>query len=181
QVMVQLSATLAGVVYQRLLPRIGGGLIAAYEVMVANHAVRNLVREGKTRPLRNVVSTHQAEGMQTIEMARNDLVAAGAIEYETALTITLCPTVLDTPAPPALSVIAVHIPVGLLDQPRRGGRTCDKEARRVLGWPRAGAIQSAPARKAVGARTYDEAVRRNDGMSVVTWFQLPKIAEVAAE
>src|SRR4029077_1338304 len=69
QVQVQLSATLAGVIYQRLLPRVGGGLIAAYEVMVAHPAVRNLVREGKTRQLRNVVSTHQNEGMQTIEMA----------------------------------------------------------------------------------------------------------------
>ena len=82
-----------------MLPRIGGGLIAAYEVMIANHAVRNLVREGKTRQLRNVVSTHQNEGMQTIEMALNDLVASGEIEYETALNISLYPKELDKPAP----------------------------------------------------------------------------------
>ncbi len=57
QIQVQLSSTLRGVIYQRLIPRIGGGLVGAYEIMVCNNAVKNLVREGKTRQLRNVVST----------------------------------------------------------------------------------------------------------------------------
>src|SRR5947208_2398971 len=82
---------------------------------------------------------------------------------------------------PAFSIIAVHIPIGLLEKPRKGGRTCEREARRVLGWPRSGAIQSAPARPALKAKTYAEAVDLNDGMNVVTWSKLPKIAEVAAE
>src|SRR5438105_11640416 len=73
---------------------------------------------------------------------------------------------------PAFSVIAVHIPIGLLDKPRQGGRTCDREARKVLGWPRSGAIQTPPARKALKAKTYEQAADLNDGMSVVTWFQL---------
>ena len=77
QIQVQLASTLEGVIYQRLVPRIGGGLVAAYEVLMANHAVRNLVREGKTRQLRNVVSTHQSEGMQTLEMGLNALMARG--------------------------------------------------------------------------------------------------------
>src|ERR1700688_52138 len=77
QIQVQLSSTLEGVIYQRLVPRIGGGLVAAYEVLKANHAVRNLVREGKTRQLRNVISTHQTEGMQTLEMALTHLVSVG--------------------------------------------------------------------------------------------------------
>jgi twitching motility protein PilT len=47
QVRVQLAAALTGIVYQRLIPRIGGGLVAAYEVLVATTAVRNLVKEGK--------------------------------------------------------------------------------------------------------------------------------------
>jgi twitching motility protein PilT len=63
QIEVQLASTLEGVVYQRLLPRIGGGMIAAYEVLMANHAIRNLIREGKTRQLRNVITTQQSEGM----------------------------------------------------------------------------------------------------------------------
>ena len=77
QIQVQLASTLEGVIYQRLVPRIGGGLVAAYEVLFATHAVRNLVREGKTRQLRNVISTHQSEGMQTLEMALTHLVSRG--------------------------------------------------------------------------------------------------------
>ena len=53
---------------QRLLPAEGGGRVAAYEVLMANDAVRNLVREGKTRQLRNAMISGQQEGMQTIEM-----------------------------------------------------------------------------------------------------------------
>ena len=91
QIQVQLSAVLEGVIYQRLLPRVGHGLVAAYEVLTANHAVRNLVREGKTRQLRNVITTHQSEGMQTLEMALSDLVDKGVIEYESALKVSLHP------------------------------------------------------------------------------------------
>jgi twitching motility protein PilT len=98
QIQVQMSSTLEGVIYQRLVPRIGGGLVAAYEVLKANHAVRNLVREGKTRQLRNVIATHQAEGMQTLEMGLNQLVAEGLVEYETALRVSLYPKELERPA-----------------------------------------------------------------------------------
>src|SRR5947209_12862357 len=55
QIRVQLSAALSGIVYQRLIPRIGGGMVAAYEVLVANTAVRNLIKEGKPHQLRNVL------------------------------------------------------------------------------------------------------------------------------
>jgi twitching motility protein PilT len=99
QIQVQLASTLEGVIYQRLVPRIGGGLVAAYEVLKANHAVRNLVREGKTRQLRNIISTHQSEGMQTLEMGLNQLVAEELIEYETALRVSLYPKELERPAP----------------------------------------------------------------------------------
>ena len=53
QIRVQLAAALSCVVYQRLIPRIGGGMVAAYEVLVATPAVRNLIKEGKTHQLRN--------------------------------------------------------------------------------------------------------------------------------
>ena len=99
QIQVQLAHVLAGVVYQRLLPRSGGGLVAAFEVMVGNHAVRNLVREGKTSQLRNVVATHQNEGMQTLEMDLTRLVAEGAIDLETAKDISMHPR--EVAAPPA--------------------------------------------------------------------------------
>jgi twitching motility protein PilT len=98
QIQVQLASTLEGVIYQRLVPRIGGGLVAAYEVLMANHAVRNLVREGKTRQLRNVVSTHQADGMQTLEMGLNALMAEDLIEYDTALRVSLYPKEVARPS-----------------------------------------------------------------------------------
>jgi twitching motility protein PilT len=101
QIQVQLSATLAGVVYQRLLPRLGGGLVAAYEVMLANPAVRNLVREGKTRQLRNVIATHQGEGMQTIEQSLSDLVRTGVVDYEVALGVSAHPREIARPSPSA--------------------------------------------------------------------------------
>ena len=55
QIRVQLAASLAGVVSQRLVPKVDGGMVAAFEVLLANKAVRNLVREGKTHQLRNVM------------------------------------------------------------------------------------------------------------------------------
>ena len=91
QIQVQLASTLEGVIYQRLIPRVGGGLLAAYEVLIANHAVRNLIREGKTRQLRNVVSTHQSEGMQTLEMGLNSLLAEELIDYDAAVRVSLYP------------------------------------------------------------------------------------------
>ena len=62
QVRVQLAGSLAAVIAQRLIPRIDGGRVAAFEVLVANHAVRNLIKEGKTRQIRNVVLTGQTPG-----------------------------------------------------------------------------------------------------------------------
>jgi twitching motility protein PilT len=91
QIQVQLSSTLQAVVYQRLLPRAHGGLVAAFEVLRANHAVRNLLREGKTQQLRNVVATHSNEGMQTLEQSLTGLVADGVIDFELALGYSLYP------------------------------------------------------------------------------------------
>ncbi len=57
QIQTMLAGSLQGVVSQRLLPAINGGRVAAFEVLMGNDAVRNLVREGKSRQLRNVVAT----------------------------------------------------------------------------------------------------------------------------
>jgi twitching motility protein PilT len=89
QIQVQLASTLQAVIYQRLLPRKHGGLVAAFEVLRANHAVRNLVREGKTQQIRNVVSTSSSEGMQTLETSLTGLVADGIVDYEIALGYSL--------------------------------------------------------------------------------------------
>jgi twitching motility protein PilT len=97
QIQVQLAHVLNGVIYQRLLPRTDEGLIAAYEVMLGNHAVRNLIREGKSRQLRNVVATHQSEGMQTLEMHLARLVAEGTITQEAAVAASLFPREISLP------------------------------------------------------------------------------------
>jgi twitching motility protein PilT len=101
QIRVQLANALTGIVYQRLLPRSAGGLVAAFEVLVANSAVRNLIKEGKTNQLRNVVSTHQSEGMQTLEKSLTELVADGTIDLEQARLVSLYPKDVEAPLPVA--------------------------------------------------------------------------------
>jgi len=89
QVRLQLTHTLVGILNQALVPRISGGRVAAYEVLVATHGIRNLIREGKTRQIRNLVATGQRDGMQTLEASLTDLVARGVVSYEEALLSTL--------------------------------------------------------------------------------------------
>jgi twitching motility protein PilT len=85
QIQLQLASTLLAVVFQRLLPTAERGqLVAAFEVMVATNAVRNLVREGRSRQLRNVIATGQADGMQTYEQALSALVSAGVVAHDVA-------------------------------------------------------------------------------------------------
>ena len=91
QIQIMLAGALQGVISQRLLPSIGGGRVAGYEVMVANEAVRNLIREGKSRQMRNVIATGGGEGMQTIEMDLARLVAAGLIDMDTAMASSAYP------------------------------------------------------------------------------------------
>ncbi len=91
QIRVQLGNVLTGIVFQRLLPRVDGGRVAAYEVLVATSAVRNMIREGKTRQIRNVLATASRDGMQTLEQSLTALVAAGTIDHETALGSSLFP------------------------------------------------------------------------------------------
>jgi twitching motility protein PilT len=97
QIQIQLSSTLLAVLYQRLVVKIGGGMVGAYELMTGIPSVRNLVREGKTRQLRNVVQTHRTDGMQTLEQSLTELLKAGVIDYNTALEASLYPQ--DIPRP----------------------------------------------------------------------------------
>ena len=95
QIRVQLAAALTGIVYQRLVPRIGGGRVAAYEVLVATPAVRNLIREGKTRQLRNTLASGSREGMQTLEQSLTRLVADRLIDPSHARAVSLFPGEVD--------------------------------------------------------------------------------------
>jgi twitching motility protein PilT len=91
QIRVQLAAVLLAVLAQRLVPKVNGGLVAAFELMIANTAVRNLIREGKSSQLRNVLMTGQRAGMQTLEMDLSTLVAEGVVTYEYAVAKSVVP------------------------------------------------------------------------------------------
>lgn len=80
QVRAQLSQSLHMVVTQRLFKRTDGrGRVAAFEVMIANSAVRNLVREGKVFQIESVMQTSRGEGMVTMDAAIGELIASGRI------------------------------------------------------------------------------------------------------
>src|SRR5690348_8237266 len=101
QIRLQLASVLSAVAAQRLVPRIGGGLVAAFEVLMATPAVSNLVREGKTRQIRNAMQMGLAAGNQTIEMSLNALLASGTITRESALATAFVPDEIEAPAPAA--------------------------------------------------------------------------------
>lgn len=91
QVRMQLANVLLGVVSQRLLPRTQGGRVVACEIMVANSAVRNTIREGKTHQLPNIIQTSAAEGMIAMDKVLAELVSKGEITIDNALTWALDP------------------------------------------------------------------------------------------
>jgi len=88
QIRVQFAGALVGVLAQRLVPRVGGGRVAAFELLLATPAVRNLIREGKTEQLRNTISTGQRAGMQTLEMSLQELVISGTVSQEDAAAVS---------------------------------------------------------------------------------------------
>jgi twitching motility protein PilT len=91
QVRVQVAAALTGIVYQRLLPCTSGGLVAAHEVLVATPAVRNLIMEGKTHQIRNVLMTSAKDGMITLEQSLSTLVQRGLVTHTDAKARSLHP------------------------------------------------------------------------------------------
>ena len=84
QVRTQLSNMLMAVCSQRLVPAIGGGRVVAAEIMVANSAIRSLIRDGKTHQLDNAIQTGADQGMQTMDRTLAKLVQTGVISYDSA-------------------------------------------------------------------------------------------------
>ena len=84
QVRTQLSNMLMAICSQRLVPALGGGRVVAAEIMVANAAVRSLIRDGKTFQLDTAIQTGAAEGMQTMDRTLAKLVQTGVISYDSA-------------------------------------------------------------------------------------------------
>ena len=84
QIRAQLSNILQAIVSQRLVPSIGGGRVVAAEVLIANPAVRNIIREGKSHQLDAVIQTSAEQGMQTMDRTLANLVQSGTITYDSA-------------------------------------------------------------------------------------------------
>lgn len=95
QIRLQLASSLAGIFSQRLLPRISGGLIPAYELLINTKAVANLIREKRTHELNTVIETSSEEGMIDMNRSLAELVARGEISVETAYQYSLNPNVLN--------------------------------------------------------------------------------------
>jgi len=86
QIRVMLAGALQGVVCQQLLKTVDGkGRIAACEVMVANSAIRNLIREGKTHQMYSSIQAGKNHGMITMDQSLANMVIAGKVTYDTAL------------------------------------------------------------------------------------------------
>lgn len=84
QIRAQLANTLLGVVSLRLLPKVGGGRIPASEIMVVNHAIRNVIRDNKIYEIANIIHTNIEEGMVPLDKALAQLVQQGLIERSVA-------------------------------------------------------------------------------------------------
>src|SRR5580698_2095245 len=84
QIRAQLSNILMAICSQRLVPSIGGGRIAAAEILVATPAVRNIIREGKSHQLEAVIQTGAEFGMQSMDKQLVNLIHAGNITYDEA-------------------------------------------------------------------------------------------------
>jgi twitching motility protein PilT len=89
QIRTQLSNILMAICSQRLIPSIGGGRVAAAEILVATPAVRNIVREGKTHQLEAVIQTGAEHGMQSMDKTLVSLIHNGTITYDDARMVAV--------------------------------------------------------------------------------------------
>lgn len=89
QIRAQLSNILMAICSQRLVPAIGGGRVPAAEILIANPAVRNIIREGKSHQLDAVIQTGADQGMQTMDRTLVSLVQNGTITYDNAYEVAV--------------------------------------------------------------------------------------------
>ncbi len=91
QVRVQLAGSLAGIFSQRLIPRISGGQVPAFELLINNSAVSTLIREGRTHEINTVIQTSSQEGMIDMDRSLAELVRRGEVTIEHAYERALDP------------------------------------------------------------------------------------------
>lgn len=94
QIRLQLASALAGVFSQRLVPRISGGMVPVYELMITNNAIQNLIREKRTHEINTVIETGSQDGMIDMNRCLAELVQKGEISLENAYKQSLNPKML---------------------------------------------------------------------------------------
>ncbi len=95
QIRLQLASSLIAVFSQRLIPRVAGGRIPAYELLINNNAVSNLIREKRTHEINNVIETSSGEGMVDMNRSLIELVQKGEISMESAYQYSINPKALE--------------------------------------------------------------------------------------
>lgn len=95
QIRVQLAGSLIGIFSQRLVPRISGGLIPAYELLINNNAVSSLIREARTHEVDIVIETGMKDGMIDMNRSLAELVRSGEITADTAIMFSFNPKGLE--------------------------------------------------------------------------------------
>ena len=95
QIRVQLASSLCAIFSQRLIPRISGGLVPAYELLINNSAVSNLIREKRSHEIDTVIETGLEQGMIDMNRSLADLVRNGEITTENALLYSFNPKTLE--------------------------------------------------------------------------------------
>jgi len=95
QVRLQLASSLLGIFSQRLIPRVAGGRVPAYELLINNNAVSNLIREKRTHEINTVIETSSGEGMVDLNRSLVDLVSRGEISMESAYQYSINPKGLE--------------------------------------------------------------------------------------
>jgi len=95
QIRLQLSNSLLGIFSQRLIPRISGGLVPAFELLINNNATANLIREKRTQEISSVVATSSEEGMIDLNRCLVELVRKGEVTVENAFRFSADPKTLE--------------------------------------------------------------------------------------
>ncbi len=95
QIRIQLAGSLLGIFSQRLIPRISGGLIPAFELLINNNATANLIREKRTHEISSVIETSSEEGMIDLNRSLAELVRKGEVTVENAVKFSTSPKTLE--------------------------------------------------------------------------------------
>ena len=94
QIRIQLADVLEAAIAKALLPRVGGGRVAAYEILVATPAVRSLIRQNKSFQITSAMQTGKRQGMQLLDDALAELVRTGQVTAENAMALANDPAAM---------------------------------------------------------------------------------------